>query len=182
MFFRQDRLSFVGEGQCPAFPSISFPLCCRQRRTASGKRVENPTVRQTNFADLPHGFLRLYVVRPAWNHPLPSFMPCVLLRRALLVTPRAFRVTSQNLLNMQKAARFMQRAAFSFMRFLRHFGLRIVDHLHLSIGEIERFHVLHLFDLCVNHRFKRRRVEPDSVLAENLLRIRQLLVAIACAV
>ena len=63
MFFRQDRLSFVGEGQCPAFPSISFPLCCRQRRTASGKRVENPTVRQTDFADLPHDFLRLYVVR-----------------------------------------------------------------------------------------------------------------------
>ena len=139
MFFRQDRLSFVGEGQCPAFPSISFPLCCRQRRTASGKRVENPTVRQTNFADLPHGFLRLYVVRPAWNHPLPSFMPCVpagrsslsrfipflpvyaLLRRALLVTPRAFCVTLQNLLNMQKAARFMQRAAFSFMRFFTPF-------------------------------------------------------------
>ena len=77
MFFRQDRLSFVGEGQCPAFPSISFPLCCRQRRTASGKRVEDPTVRQTNFADLLHDFLRLYVVRPAWNHPPPSFMPCI---------------------------------------------------------------------------------------------------------
>ena len=47
MFFRQDRLSFVGEGQCPAFPIISFPLCCRQRRTASGKRVENrPSDRQ----------------------------------------------------------------------------------------------------------------------------------------
>lgn len=44
-----------------------------------------------------------------------------LLRRALLVTPRAFRVTSQNLLNMQKAARFMQRAAFSFMRFFTPF-------------------------------------------------------------
>ena len=39
------------------------------------------------------------------------------LRRALLVTPRAFCVTLQNPLNMQKAARFMQRAAFSFMRF-----------------------------------------------------------------
>lgn len=105
-----------------------------------------------------------------------------LLRRALLVTPRAFRVTLQNLLNMQKAARFMQRAAFSFIRFSRRSQLRIVDHLHLSIGEIERFHVLHLFDLCVNHRFKRRRVEPDSVLAENLLSIDQLLVAIACSV
>lgn len=55
---------------------------------------------------------------------------------------------------------------------------RIVDHLHLRIGETERFRVLHLFDLRVNHRFKRRRVEPDSVLAENLLRICQLLVAI----
>ena len=44
-----------------------------------------------------------------------------MLRRALLVTPRAFRVTSQNLLNMQKAARFMQRAAFSFMRFFTPF-------------------------------------------------------------
>lgn len=31
-----------------------------------------------------------------------------MLRRALLVTPRAFCVTLQNLLNMQKAARFMQ--------------------------------------------------------------------------
>ena len=105
-----------------------------------------------------------------------------LLRRALLVTPRAFYVTLQNPLNMQKAARFMQRAAFSFMRFLRRFRLRIVDHFHLRIGEIERLHVLHLFDLRVNHRFKRRRVEPDSVLAENLLSIDQLLVAIACSV
>lgn len=105
-----------------------------------------------------------------------------MLRRALLVTPRAFCVTLQNPLNMQKAARFMQRAAFSFIRFSRRSQLRIVDHLHLRIGEVERFHVLHLFDLCVNHRFKRRRIEPDSVLAENLLRIRQLLVAIACAV
>ena len=105
-----------------------------------------------------------------------------LLRRKFHVTPRAFRVTSQNLLNMQKAARFMQRAAFSFMRFLRRFRLRIVDHFHLRIGEIERFHVLHLFDLCVNHRFQRRCVEPDAMLAENLLRIRQLPVAIACAV
>ena len=105
-----------------------------------------------------------------------------LLRRKFHVTPRAFRVTFQNPLNMQKAARFMQRAAFSFMRFLRRFRLRIVDHFHLRIGEIERLHVLHLFDLCVNHRFKRRRVEPDAMLAENLFRIRQLLVAIACSV
>lgn len=44
-----------------------------------------------------------------------------MLRRALLVTPRAFCVTLQNLLNMQKAARFMQRAAFSFMRFFTPF-------------------------------------------------------------
>ena len=116
------------------------------------------------------------------HHIFSPSLQSKMLRRALLVTPRAFYVTLQNPLNMQKAARFMQRAAFSFMRFLRRFRLRIVDHLHLSIGEIERFHVLHLFDLCVNHRFKRRRVEPDSVLAENLLRIRQLLVAIACAV
>ena len=76
----------------------------------------------------------------------------------------------------------MQRAAFSFIRFSRRFQLRIVDHLHLCIGEVERFHVLHLFDLRVNHRFKRRRVEPDAMLAENLFRIRQLLVAIARAV
>ena len=39
---------------------------------------------------------------------------------------------------------------------------KIRGFLHLCIGEVERFHVLHLFDLCVNHRFKRRRVEPDS--------------------
>ena len=45
----------------------------------------------------------------------------MLLRRKFHVTPRAFRVTSQNLLNMQKAARFMQRAAFSFMRFFTPF-------------------------------------------------------------
>ena len=81
-----------------------------------------------------------------------------------------------------KSRPFYATSGFSFIRFSRRSQLRIVDHLHLSIGEIERFHVLHLFDLCVNHRFKRHRVEPDSVLAENLLRIRQLLVAIACAV
>ena len=51
----------------------------------------------------------------------PCFSAMYVLRRALLVTPRAFRVTSQNLLNMQKAARFMQRAAFSFMRFFTPF-------------------------------------------------------------
>lgn len=110
------------------------------------------------------------------------FAAARVLRRALLVTPRAFCVTLQNPLNMQKAARFMQRAAFSLIRFSRRSQLRIVDHLQLRIGEVERFHVLHLFDLCVNHRFKRRRVEPDSVLAENLLSIDQLLVAIACSV
>ena len=86
MFFRQGRLSFVGEGQCPAFPSISFPLCCRQRRTASGKRVENPTTRQTNFTDLPHDLaLRrapslessaalLYALRSGWSfQPIPRY-------------------------------------------------------------------------------------------------------------
>ena len=52
---------------------------------------------------------------------LISLCYALVLRRALLVTPRAFRVTFQNLLNMQKAARFMQRAAFSFMRFFTPF-------------------------------------------------------------
>lgn len=81
-----------------------------------------------------------------------------------------------------KSRPFYATSGFLIYAVLRRFRLRIVDHFHLRIGEIERLHVFHLFDLCVNHRFKRRRVEPDAMLAENLLRIGQLPVTVACTV